>query len=398
MPDDALLSLAAAGSLHKPEVLTAQARRMLKDPRARALALEFGGNWLDFRRFDQHNAVDRERFTSFDDTLREAMFEEPLHFLTDEFKNDRSVLDLLYGKYTFVNAPLAAHYGMSDVKPRGNEWVRVESADRYGRGGLLPMAVFMTMNAPGLRTSPVKRGYWVVRRVLGETIPPPPPTVPQLPADESKLGTLTLRHALEQHRNNPACAGCHARFDSYGLVFEGYGPIGELRSKDLGGKPVDAKAPFADGSERTGVDGLREFVKSKRQQDFLDTLGRKLLSYGLGRSVQPSDDSTLAEMQKRLAANGYRFGTLVDTIVTSRQFRYRRNAANVFSQENAKAQRNAGKTDSLHRFHRLSQNKIKPSPYPQITHKFADEMQRQRLVHRFSQNGYTRALSCGCTI
>jgi hypothetical protein len=160
--------------------------------------------------------------------------------------------------------------------------------------------------------------------VLGEHIPPPPPNVPELPKDEGALGDQTLRQALERHRNDPACSGCHARFDSYGLVFEGYGPTGELRGKDLGGKPVDAQAPFPGGASRTGVAGLQAFVREQRQQDFLDTYCRKLLSYGLGRSLQPSDDATLGEMRKRLAQNGYRFNTLVETIVTSRQFRNRR--------------------------------------------------------------------------
>jgi mono/diheme cytochrome c family protein len=324
MPDDELLAHAAAGDLHRPEVLEAQAHRMLRDPRARALALEFVGNWLDFRRFEEYNAVDRNRFPAWNDDLREAMFEEPLHFLMDEFQHDRSVLDMLYGKHTFVNAALAKHYGMTDVKPTGADWVRVDNADQYGRGGLLPMAVFLTKNAPGLRTSPVKRGYWVVRRLLGEYIPPPPPTVPALPADESKMGNLTLREALAEHRKNPACAGCHARFDSYGLVFEGYGPIGERRTKDLGGKLVDTRAPFPGGIEKSGVTGLQEFIRQDRQKDFLDTLGHKLLSYALERSLQPSDNPTLREMQQRLASGGYRFESLVDTVVTSRQFRYRR--------------------------------------------------------------------------
>ncbi len=326
MPDQELLAHAAAGDLHRPETLGEQTRRMLRNPRVRALALEFGGNWLDFRRFEEHNAVDRERFPSFDDDLRAAMFEEPTRFLMDTFQQDRSVLDWLYGKHTFVNATLARHYGMTDLKVAGSELVRVENADRYGRGGLLPMAAFLTKNSPGLRTSPEKRGYWVVRRLLGEYIPPPPATVPALPADESKLGDLTLRQALAQHRANPACAGCHARFDSYGLVFENYGPIGELRAKDLGGKPVDTRAPFPGGIERSGVAGLREFIRQQRQKDFLDTFGRKLLSYALGRSLQPSDDALLLQMQRRLAAQGYRFGALADTIVTSRQFRSRRAA------------------------------------------------------------------------
>jgi hypothetical protein len=323
MPDEELLARAAAGDLRRPEVLVAQARRMLRDPRVRALAVEFGGNWLDFRRFEEHNAVDRGRFPRFDDDLRQAMFEEPVRFLMDGIQRNGSVLDLLYGKHTFVNEALARHYGMGSVKVAGNEWVRVDHADRFGRGGLLPMAVFLTSNSPGLRTSPVKRGYWVVRRLLGETIPPPPPTVPELPKDEGELGDRTLRQALEQHRADPACSGCHARFDSYGLVFEGYGPIGEARSKDLGGKPVDSSAPFP-GGERTGVAGLQEFVRQQRQVDFIGNLCRKLTSYALGRSLQLSDDLLLRQMQQRLAANGYRFGSLVEALVTSPQFRNRR--------------------------------------------------------------------------
>lgn len=327
-PDEELLSLAAKGVLHKPEVLSAQAKRMLKDPRVRALAVEFGGNWLDFRRFEEHNAVDRERFPAFTDELRQAMFEEPIRFLLNTFQNDSSLLDLLYGKYTFVNASLAKHYKMDVQVPEG-EWVRVSDADRYGRGGILPMAVFLTQNSPGLRTSPVKRGYWLVRKVLGEHIPPPPATVPELPKDEGQLGDRTLRQVLEAHRQNPACAGCHARFDAFGLVFEGYGPIGDQRTKDLGGKLVDTRAPFPGGSERTGLSGLRDFLKEERETEFVDTVCRKLLSYSLSRGLQASDDPLLLQMRQKLLANGYRFSSLVDTIVTSKPFRYRRASASV---------------------------------------------------------------------
>ena len=318
-PDSELLAHAAKGDLQKPEVLTAQVRRMLKDDRASGLATEFAGNWLDFRRFEEHNAVDRERFPSFDNDLRQAMFEEPVRFIEDVIRNGRSVLDLLYAKHTFVNPVLAKHYGMPEVAGKSDKWVRVDDATPYGRGGLLPMSVFLTQNSPGLRTSPVKRGYWVVRRVLGETIPPPPANVPELPGDEAKLD-LPLRDMLAKHRENQACASCHARFDSFGLAFEGYGPVGERRSKDLAGRPVDTRATFPDGSEGVGFEGVQKFIREHRQKDFIDNLSRKLLAYSLGRSLMLSDEPLIESMNARLAANGYRFASLVETIVTSPQF------------------------------------------------------------------------------
>jgi hypothetical protein len=316
MPDEELTARAASGELRKPEVLLAQARRMLKDDRVRGLATEFGGNWLDFRRFEDHNAVDRERFPSFDNDLRQAMFQEPVRFITDVIRNDRSVLDLLYAKHTFVNSALARHYG---VEASPGEWIRVDNARALGRGGLLPMAVFLTQNAPGLRTSPVKRGYWVARRVLGEAIPPPPATVPELPADEAKLD-LPLRQMLAKHRENAACASCHARFDSFGLAFEGYGPIGESRANDLAGRPVDTAATFPGGSEGSGLEGLLTYIRAHREKDFLDNLSRKLLVYALGRSLMLSDELLVEKMRAGLAAKDYRITALVDTIVTSPQF------------------------------------------------------------------------------
>jgi mono/diheme cytochrome c family protein len=334
MPDEELLARAAAGDLHKPEVLTAQAQRMLRDPKVRGLATEFAGNFFDFRRFEEHNAVDRERFPQFTNELRQAMFEEPVRYFIDIAQRNRSVLDLLHGTDTFVNRPLAKHYGMPEPSPARlagptvgaasraaqDDWVRVENADRFGRGGILPMAVFQTKNAPGLRTSPVKRGYWVVSKVLGERIPPPPPTVPELPKDESKLGDLTLPQVLARHRADKACEGCHNRFDAVGLVFEGFGPVGELREKDLGGKPVATTATFPDAKDRTGLAGLRSYLREKRQDDFLDNLSRKLLSYALGRSLLLSDEPLLIAMKARLTNDKHAFGTLVESIVTSPQF------------------------------------------------------------------------------
>ncbi len=165
------------------------------------------------------------------------------------------------------------------------------------------MAVFLTKNSPGLRTSPVKRGYWVVRRLLGENIPAPPPNVPNLPDDEAKLGDLTLRETLVRHRADKACATCHERFDSFGLAFEGYGPVGEVRTRRPGRParrhPRDLSRAAAKGP---GVEGLRAYVEASRRGDFLDNLCRKLLAYALGRTLIPSDDGTIEAMRARLDA------------------------------------------------------------------------------------------------
>ena len=341
LPDSELSELLASprDSRLAAEVAAEQAKRMLADDRIRGLATEFAANWLDFRRFEQHNSVDRERFPEFTDELRQAMFEEPIQFFVDLVRNDRSVLELLDADHTFVNPVLAKHYGMHEVdfdasgatsvtgtSDRGagqgvsQQWLRVDRAHQYDRGGLLPMSVFLTKNAPGLRTSPVKRGYWVVRRLLGEHIPPPPPNVPELPADESQLGDLSLREMLARHRDHESCAGCHDRFDAIGLAFEGYGPVGERREQDLGGRPVETTATFPGGGEGSGLAGLRQYLREHRQQEFLNTLCRKLLSYALGRTLMLSDEPLITKMQTKLKDDDYRFSSLIESIVTSRQF------------------------------------------------------------------------------
>jgi hypothetical protein len=325
MPDDVLLRHAAAGDLQRPDVLLAQTRRMLKDSRVSGLATEFTGNWLAFRQFETNNSVDRARFPAFNNDLRAAMFQEPVRLMVDAISNNRSVLDLIYGNYTFVNPVLAAHYGIPGITGDANNWVRVDDATRYGRGGLLPMAVFLTQNSPGLRTSPVKRGNWVVQKVLGVRIPPPPPVVPELPSDESKMD-LPVRDMLAKHRENPVCAACHSRFDSFGLAFEGYGPVGDARAQDLAGRPVDTAVTYPGGIPGTGLAGLQTFIREHRQNEFVGNLSRKLLAYALNRSLQLSDEPLVDKMETQLAAKEYRFHALVETIVTSPQFLNRRTA------------------------------------------------------------------------
>jgi mono/diheme cytochrome c family protein len=324
MPDQELASHAVSGDLGETAVLLAQTRRMLRDDRVRRFATEFAGNWLGFRRFEEHNAVDRKRFPRFTNELRQAMYEEPIRLFVDVVNRDRSVLDLLYGNDTFVNPVLARHYGMPAPRGGKDDWDRVDDAGRFGRGGLLPMSVFLTASSPGLRTSPVKRGYWVVRKLLGERIPPPPAVVPELPADEAATGELSLPQLLARHRKDKNCASCHQRFDSIGLVFEGYGPIGERRDRDLGNRPVSPKATFPDGSSGDGLAGLRRFIADSREDDFLNNLCRELLVYALGRSLILSDEPMIQSMLDRLSAEGHRFDSLIETIVASPQFRNKR--------------------------------------------------------------------------
>ena len=324
MPDAELLAHAAAGDLHREEVLRAQVRRMLRDDRISRLATEFGTNWLGVRRFEEYNSVDRERFPAFTNDLRRAFFEEPVRFLTALIREGRPVTDLLFGDYTYVNRTLAAHYGMPQPDGAADRWIRVDKAGRYQRGGLLPMAVFLTQTSPGQRTSPVKRGYWIARNVLGQHIPAPPPNVPAIPSDEAALGTLTLAQTMARHRADPNCASCHATFDFFGLAYEAYGPVGERRERDLGGRMVDPATEYPDGIRRSGVAGILEYVRARRQQDFTDNMSRRLVSYALGRGIILSDRKLLNQMQKALRADGYRFNALVETLVTSPQFLLKR--------------------------------------------------------------------------
>lgn len=335
LPDEELLMLAARNELSKPVILEAQINRMLNDVKVMGLAREFLGHWLQFRRFEEHNAVDRERYSSFDPDLRSAMFEEPLRFFVDLMARDGSVHELIDADHTFVNAVLARHYGVSvkshhedpEQNDDSNIWYRIDGAAAYGRGGLLPMSVFLTQNSPGLRTSPVKRGYWVVRRLLGEHIPGPPPNVPELPRDEAHFGQQTLAKILASHRDNPACAGCHDRFDSVGLIFEAYGPVGDLRQLDLAGNPVETEAIFPDGTRGSTLEDLKRYLMQSRFEHFERNFTEKLLSFSLGRSLQLSDTQTIRSIQSAMKSESGSIRAAVHAVIASPQFRLKRTFA-----------------------------------------------------------------------
>jgi hypothetical protein len=324
LPDDELRKLAAAGRLRDPQVLAAQAQRMLRDERTRALAIEFGTQWIHVRGFDELKEKNEKLFPTFDANLRKAIYEESIQFFQDLFQSDRAVTQVLDADYTFLNETLAKHYSIPGVT--GPQWRRVDGVRKYGRGGVLGLASVQTRQAGASRTSPVLRGNWVVETLLGEKLPRPPADVPRLPEEEGD-GGLTMRQQVEKHARVPSCAVCHVRIDPFGFALEKYDPIGRLRDKDLGGLPVDTKAKLRDGTEFDGIDGLRTYLLAKKKDVVIRLFCRRLLGYALGRAVALSDQGLLDEMVAELARNDGRISAAVQVIVRSPQFTMVRGSA-----------------------------------------------------------------------
>jgi hypothetical protein len=317
-PDDELEKLALAGRLHDPNVLAAQVQRMLKDDRLRALAIEFGTQWIHVRGFDEFKEKNEKLYPTFDAGLRRAMYEESILFFQDLFQSDRSVTQILDADHTFLNDALARHYGIPGVT--GPQWRRVEGVRKYGRGGVLAMASVQARQAGSSRTSPVLRGNWVVETLLGEKLPRPPANIPKLP-DEEGDGGLTTRQQVERHTREASCVVCHVRIDPFGFALEKYDAIGRLRAKEITGAAVDANVKLRDGTAFEGIDGLRAYLLTKKKDVIVRLFCRRLLGYALGRSVTLSDQVLLDEMIGELDRNGGRISAAVQAIVRSRQFR-----------------------------------------------------------------------------
>lgn len=317
-PDDELRQLAAAGKLHETDVLIAQTKRMLRDPRTRRLAIEFGCTWLHVRDFDHLDEKSEPHFPTFA-ALRGAMYEESIQFFTDLFQKDGSVIGILDGDYTFLNEDLAKHYGIPNVT--GSNWRRVDGVKKFARGGILAQASTLATQSGASRTSPILRGNWISEVLLGERLPRPPKNVPQLPEDEAATEGLTVRQLVEKHSSDPKCMVCHQRIDPLGFSLERFDAIGRLRDKDLAGRAIETKVKSMDGVEFDGIDGLRDYLLSVRRDAFVRQFCRKLLGYSLGREVQLSDEPLLAELQAKLKAKDYHVSEAVETIVKSRQFR-----------------------------------------------------------------------------
>ena len=320
IPDDELLDVAARGELRAPAMLEEQVTRMLRDTRSDALVDNFFGQWLLLRNM-RTVAPDTEAFLDFDENLREAMERETALFVESQVRDDRSVLDLLRADYTFLNERLARHYGIPKVY--GNHFRRV-AVDGRGRGGLLGQGSILTVTSYPNRTSPTKRGLWVLENLLGSPPPPPPPNVPALSdADQSHEGrSLSMRERMEAHRTGPICASCHRRMDPLGFSLENFDGIGAWRSTE-GGTPIDASSTLPDGAGFEGPSGLRDLLLG-REERFAETVTEKLLTYALGRGVEYYDAPAVREITSAAATSDYRWSSVILGIVESTPFQMRR--------------------------------------------------------------------------
>jgi hypothetical protein len=335
IPDDTLLDLAERHQLSRPEVLTAQARRMLADPRASSLATNFAEQWLHLRNLDSATP-DLRLFPDFDDNLRQAFREETEQFFSSIVREDRSVLDLITADYTYLNERLARHYGIPNIY--GSRFRRVamsgsptqipnragstsrSNGDVPRRGGLLRQGSILTVTSYATRTSPTIRGKWVLENLLGVPPPPPPANVPAL-KDNTVAAHLTVRDRLAEHRANPACRGCHSLIDPVGFSLENYDAIGRWRVADEGA-PIDSTGILLDGSRLQSVDGLEQAIRT-RPELFVRTLSEKLLMFGLGRVIEEHDAPAILKVARQAKADNYRFSSFVVGIVNSVPFRMR---------------------------------------------------------------------------
>ncbi len=321
MPDEELFRVTGQGGLRNPKVLDAQIRRMLADPKANALVENFAGQWLELRRLE--SAVpDRDKFPEFEEYLRLSMRKETDLFFGSIMREDKSILDLIDAKYTFLNQRLAEFYGIPNVK--GTEFRKVDLTGTQ-RGGLLTQASVLTVSSYATRTSPVLRGKWVLENFLNAPPPPPPPNVPAL--DESKSGTaMSVRQQMEAHRANPVCASCHSKMDPLGFGLENFNAIGEWRQKD-GNFPIDASGVLPDGHKFNGPDELKQILRSNSGA-FAQCVTEKMLTYALGRGLERYDRPAVKEITTKLAGNDYRFSTLILEIVKSMPFQMQRGDRN----------------------------------------------------------------------
>ena len=319
IPDNQLLDLAVAEKLKDPAVLQQQIRRMLADKRSDALVTSFADQWLYLRNLSSI-IPDPRLFPDFDDNLRQSMRRETELFFESVLREDRSVLDLLRARYSFINERLAKHYEIPNIY--GSQFRRITFDRDSVRGGLLGQGSILTVSSYPDRTSPVMRGKWILANIVGSPPPPPPPNVPPLKDSAAAGRVLTMRERLAEHRANQPCAGCHKLMDPVGFSLENLDATGRWRSKDEGA-PVDASGNLPDGGQFSGVAGLREALL-KRPELFVTTTTEKLLTYAVGRGLETYDAAAVREIVSEARSEDYRLSSLILGIVKSKPFQMRR--------------------------------------------------------------------------
>jgi mono/diheme cytochrome c family protein len=333
MPDQELLEL--AGDERLTANLDAQVDRMLHSDRSRALVENFFPQWLQIQRLDSFQP-DKGRFPSFNEQLRRAMKTEAQKLFEEIVQQDGSVLDIINADHTWLNQRLASHYGIADTKgtamgakPKaeggkpivGEEFVRVELAEQP-RGGVLGMAAVLSVTSNPTRTSPVKRGKWVLEQLMGTPPPPPPPNVPELEATAKSAKAETLRQRMELHRANPACSTCHQKMDALGFAFEAFNALGALRDKDEG-QPIDASGELPGGRKVAGMQDVRSYLVENKDK-FVKTMAERLMVYALGRGLTPADRKAVEGVVEATKKGDYKFSAMVKAVVKSQPFRQKR--------------------------------------------------------------------------
>ena len=320
-PDDELIRLAIDRRMQDSEVLKAQVKRMLSDPKAASLATQFAGYWLKFNKIADHLDINRERFPEFTESLQGAMYDEVHHFVEEIIRRDLSILSLLDADFTFVNGELAAHYGIDNVN--GTEFQKVQFGDRDGRGGLLAMAGILSLTSHPDRRSAVERGAYILREILGTPPLPPPATVGKLEDVATKDGRqLSLAESMERHRRETRCAGCHRRMDPLGLALEEFDGIGRRVTPEFVNPELAADLyALPDGTILRGLDELKRYLlEGPQRRKFVDNFSKRLMTYALTRDLQSGDFYTLLSMRRALEENGYRLSAAINTLVTSEVF------------------------------------------------------------------------------
>jgi hypothetical protein len=321
MPDDELMTLADSGKLHESAVLKAQAKRLLDDPRSRALFDGFGAQWLSVGGL-KRQVFDPEVFPQMTTGMRQAMYDEARLFFQSIVRDNENVIRFVDSDYTYLNETVAAIYGLERTV-KGPEMRKIRLSDG-NRGGVLGMPGILAATSFPNRTSPVKRGVWVLEQVLGEHVPAAPPDVPALDKQEkATVASLTVRQRTELHRTNPVCANCHQILDPIGFGLEKFDAIGRWRDRDSNGQPIDAAGELPDGKHFSGPADLKAIIAG-RNGDVARNLVEKLLAYALGRKLEGYDEIVVDDLMGEIGGDGYRMRALINGVITSYPFTHRR--------------------------------------------------------------------------